>query len=144
MGKLVAVMLDGGHLRVCAKRSGYTYDPDYIEKIGLACVAKEEEIYRILYYDCAPYKGEAILPVSGQRTAYTASDKWLHDLARKDLFAVRRGVLKFRGFVLKKIPYQPTGPLQDSDFAPHNSSKRASICGSAWTWQSSLPTRLLM
>lgn len=29
---------------------------------------------------------------------------------------MRRGVLKFRGFVLTKIPYTPAGPLQDSDF----------------------------
>lgn len=34
------------------------------------------------------------------------------------MFAVRRGVLKFRGFVLKKIPYTPTTPLTDDDFEP--------------------------
>ena len=69
-----------------------------------------------MYYDCAPYMGTATLPVSGQKTAFQGNDKWLHDLARKDLFAVRRGVLKFRGFVLTKIPFTPTAPLQDSDF----------------------------
>jgi hypothetical protein len=40
--------------------------PDYIEKIALACSLATEEIFRILYYDCAPYEGTAILPVSGQ------------------------------------------------------------------------------
>src|SRR5271154_3009559 len=45
---------------------------------------------------------------------------WLHELSRKDLFAVRVGVLKFRGFFLKpsKIPFTPTGPLSDTDFEP--------------------------
>ena len=58
------------------------------------------------------------MPVSGTKKAFSGSDKWLHDLSRKDLFAVRVGVLKFRGFVLKqsKIPFTPTAPLTDSDF----------------------------
>lgn len=119
MAKKIVVMLDGGHLRVHAKKAGNQFDPDYIEKIGLACALNEkEEIQRILYYDCAPYEGTAILPVSGQRKTFSGDDSWLHELAQKDLFAVRRGILKFRGFVLDKIPYTPTEPLKDSDFRP--------------------------
>jgi uncharacterized LabA/DUF88 family protein len=41
----------------------------------------------------------------------------LHDLAQKDLFAVRRGVLKFRGYVVKKN-HQPSNPPVDADFVP--------------------------
>lgn len=63
----VVVMLDGGHLRVNAKRAEKLYDPDYIEKIGLACSIGGETIHRIMYYDCAPFNGSAILPVSGQK-----------------------------------------------------------------------------
>jgi uncharacterized LabA/DUF88 family protein len=118
MAKRIVVMLDGGHVRVHAKKAGRSFDPDYIEKVGLACALLTEEIHRILYYDCAPYQGTAILPVLGQKKTFTGSDAWLHQLAQKDLFAVRRGVLKFRGFVLDKIPYQPTSPLQDDDFRP--------------------------
>lgn len=118
MAKRIAVMLDGGHIRVYAKRAGYLFDPDFIEKIAQSCRLPEEEIYRVLYYDCAPYEGTAILPVSGQKKTFQANDKWLHDLAQKDLFAVRRGILKFRGFVLNKIPYSPRGPLKDEDFKP--------------------------
>jgi uncharacterized LabA/DUF88 family protein len=40
-----------------------------------------------------------------------------HDLAKKDLFAVRRGVLKFRGFTPKNIAInQPAAALSDDDF----------------------------
>jgi uncharacterized LabA/DUF88 family protein len=119
MPKRVAVMLDGGHVRVYANRSGKNFDPAYIEKIGLACALPTvEEVFRILYYDCAPFTGTATLPVSGAKKTFTGSDQWLHELAKKDLFAVRRGVLKFRGYVLRNIPYVPAGPLQDADFEP--------------------------
>ena len=111
-------MLDGGHVRVHAKKAGKTFDPDYIEKIGHACAGKDEVIHRIMYYDCAPYNGSAILPVSGHRKQFSNSDEWLKKLSYKDLFSVRLGVLKFRGFVLNnnKIPYTPGQPLTDADF----------------------------
>lgn len=64
-----------------------------------------------------------MLPVSGQKAVFTSNDRWLCELAEKDLFAVRRGVLKFRGYVLNNIPFQPTGPLQDSDFRPEFEQK---------------------
>jgi len=118
MDRKIAVMLDGGHLRVHTKKAGHTFNPNYIEKIGLACAITGEEIHRILYYDCAPYEGTAVLPVSGSKHTFSGSDAWLYELSRKDLFAVRRGILKFRGFVLTKIPYNPVGPLKDSDFKP--------------------------
>ena len=118
MPKNIAILLDGGHVRVYAKKAGYQFDPSYIEKIGHACAIADEEILRILYYDCAPFEGSRVLPVSGTTKEFRSSDAWLHELSRKNLFAVRRGVLKFRGFVLKKIPYTPAGPLTDNDFEP--------------------------
>jgi hypothetical protein len=96
------VLIDGGYLRVCATKAHrskphFKYDPDFIERVALGCRAPDEEIIRVLYYDCAPYNGTVKLPVSGADFTYTGSDEWLHKLAQKDLFAVRRGVLKFRG-----------------------------------------------
>jgi len=121
----MAVMLDGGHVRVHARSAGKTYDPAYIEKIGLACASIGETIHRIMYYDCAPYNGTAILPVSGQRTTFTGSDAWLKALSYKDLFSVRLGVLKFRGYVMNnnRIPYTPGQPLTDADFHPEFEQK---------------------
>lgn len=115
----IAVMIDGGFVRVLAKNAGKTYDPAFIEKLGQSCALAGEEIHRILYYDCAPFAGTVTLPVSGGKHAFGGSDAWLHELSRKDLFAVRRGVLKFRGWVPKKIPIAASAAaLKDSDFGP--------------------------
>lgn len=123
MPKKIAVMFDGGHLRAYAHMAGRPFTPDYIEKIALACALTDEEIYRVLYYDCAPYEGTATLPVSGKQKTFHANDAWLHELSHKNLFAVRRGILKFRGYVLQNIPYTPTGPLTDGDFKPQFEQK---------------------
>ena len=116
-------MLDGGHVRAYANIAGMPFIPNYIEQIASRCAIQEEEIFRILYYDCAPFEGSAILPVSGNRRNFHGNDAWLHELAHKNLFAVRRGILKFRGYVLENIPYTPTGPLTDADFKPQFEQK---------------------
>jgi uncharacterized LabA/DUF88 family protein len=113
-----AVLIDGAFLRVIAKRSKKTYDPDFIEKFSYNCQSADETIFRILYYDCAMYSGTVKLPVSGAPQTFTSNDAWLHALSHKDLFAVRRGVLKFRGFKPRKIPVAPSAPLTDADFLP--------------------------
>lgn len=113
----IAILIDGGHLRVLSKQATKRYDNALIESVALHCKIQGEEIHRILYYDCAPYKGSAKLPVSGQMHDFKGSDLWLAELSRKDLFAVRRGVLKFRGWKVKSVPVSPAS-LQDSDFAP--------------------------
>src|SRR5262245_41977520 len=96
MPKKVAVMLDGGHVRIDANRANKTFDPAYIERIANACVLPVlEEAYRFMYYDCAPFSGSVQQPVSGTRRNFQGSDQWLHELSRKDLFAVRLGALKF-------------------------------------------------
>ncbi|WP_245004133.1 NYN domain-containing protein [Bradyrhizobium liaoningense] len=113
----VAVLIDGGHLRVQARMANHRYDPDFIEKVAHTCVEEKETLLRVLYYDCPPFNGEVKLPVSGETTTFKGSDKWLRELAAKDLFAVRRGVLKFRGYKPKKIPVVGK-ELTDDDFAP--------------------------
>ena len=117
MAKRAIILIDGGYLRVKANRAGKKYDPAFIEKLAHKCSASDEEILRVLYYDCAPYSGTAKLPVSGNLHTFSGSDKWLEELACKNLFAVRRGVLKFRGYKPKQTPVQPGG-LTDADFDP--------------------------
>jgi uncharacterized LabA/DUF88 family protein len=113
------VLVDGGFLRVEAKKAGKTYIPDFIENVALACKGSDEILFRVLYYDCAPYTGTTRLPVSGASYKFSGSDAWLHELSRKNLFAVRRGVLKFRGYKPKKTPVSaPGSPLTDADFSP--------------------------
>lgn len=114
----VVVLIDGGHLRAFARKDGHTYNPDFIEKVAHSCLDGDENLLRVLYYDCAPFQGETKLPVSGKPHTFSGSDKWLEELAAKNLFAVRRGVLKFRGFKPKKIPIAPITALTDTDFGP--------------------------
>jgi uncharacterized LabA/DUF88 family protein len=113
----VAILIDGGFLRVIAKKAKKQYDPNYIEMCAHACKAEDESIFRILYYDCALYQGTVKQPVSGTDLIFKTSDAWLHALSYKDLFAVRRGVLKFRGFRPKKTPVSSIG-VTDADFEP--------------------------
>lgn len=116
--KKIIILIDGGFLRVQAKKAKKTYNPDFIERFAQSCKSADEEIFRVLYYDCAPYTGTVKLPVSAQPYQYQGSDQWLHELSHKDLFAVRRGVLKFRGFKPKKTPVASQGQLTDADFTP--------------------------
>jgi hypothetical protein len=115
----VAVLIDGGFLRVNAKRAAKIYNPDFIEAFGHGCRGEGEELFRILYYDCAPYGGTVKLPISGSDHTFQSNDAWLHALSHKDLFAVRRGELKFRGWIPKRA---------------------ALTCGSVSMWQRILPT----
>jgi len=120
--KSTVVLIDGGFLRSQAKKANKTYKPPFIEKFALACIAKDEECLRVLYYDCAPYTGSAIQPVSGAPRNFTGSDKWLDDLATYNLFAVRRGVLKFRGFKRNSKVVPGKAPT-DADFDPQFEQK---------------------
>ncbi len=117
MKKLV-LMIDGGFLRVAAKKAGKHYDPVFIESFSKICPTADEELFRALYYDCPPYRGEQRLPVSGQTKTFSESGQWLQDLAKRNLIAVRLGVLKFRGFKLKKVPVTGIGALTDAYFSP--------------------------
>jgi uncharacterized LabA/DUF88 family protein len=118
MSKKVIILIDGGYLRAKAKIAGKNYNPAFIEKFASGSKTPDEEIFRVLYYDCAPYTGTVRLPISGTSFTFTPSDTWLAELARKDLFAVRRGVFKFRGYTPKRTPVNPAGSPTDADFNP--------------------------
>jgi uncharacterized LabA/DUF88 family protein len=111
------VLIDGGHLRALARVAKHKYSPEYVEKVAHACVEADETLLRVLYYDCSRFAGVVKLPVSGGDFEFKGSDQWLRSLAAKDLFAVRRGVLKFRGWKPKTIPLTVPNPT-DADFSP--------------------------
>ena len=113
----MALLIDGGHLRVLARIANKQYNPDFVESVAYACLAGDENLLRVLYYDCAPFNGKVSLPVSGNDKEFAKPDSWLLNLAKKDLFAVRRGVLKFRGWEPKAVPLPPQLPA-DNDFKP--------------------------
>ena len=118
MAKKIIILIDGGHLRVKAQQASQKYNPAFIEKFAQKCKAHDEEIFRVLYYDCAPFSGTVKLPISGTNYTFAGSDKWMEELACKNLFAVRRGILKFRGYKPKRTPVHPSGTPTDIDFDP--------------------------
>jgi len=120
--KRAALLIDGGHLRALAKQAGRGFDPDFIERFARECIDEGEELIRVLYYDCAPYNGTVRLPVSGTKKTIRNSDHWLKELAARDLFAVRLGVLKFRGFSPRQSPLKGD-QLSDDDFKPNFEQK---------------------
>jgi uncharacterized LabA/DUF88 family protein len=112
--KKLALLIDGGCLRKWAAFAGKNYEPDLIEQVAKACVGADEELFRVLYYDCPPYLGTVKNPISGTLRQFTGSDRWLDELAKRDFFAVRRGSLKFRGWEPKVSGTATT----DADFKP--------------------------
>lgn len=114
-----AILIDGGHVRACAKSANLQYDNPFIERFAHACVdPATETLFRILYYDSPQFRGRRAAPVSGQQVTFAANDQWLRDLAKLERFAVRRGTLGFRGWRPRNIPITPAAPLTDADFAP--------------------------
>lgn len=119
-----ALLIDGGALRAQCKQAGKPVDvPDYIEKLALACFdPAEERVFRVFFYDCAPYSGEVTLPVSKAKKSFSGRDDWQHQLAQKNFFALRRGRLKFDGWTRKtEVPL--ARPLLDGDFKPSFTQK---------------------
>ena len=115
--KKVAILIDGGHLRILARKAGLKYDPEFIETVAKACLSSDEDLLRTFYYDCPLFKGTCKRPVSGEDEVFTGNDDWLMKLASKDLFAIRLGVLKFRGYKPRKTK-TPGRELTDEDFKP--------------------------
>src|SRR5665213_2423476 len=114
-----ARLIDGGHVRACAKKAGHTYDNDFIERFAGACIhAPPEYLLRIFYYDAPQFRGTRNLPVSNSPTNFASSDKWLRDLAKLERFAVRRGSVAFRGWKPKNLPIAGGAALTDADFTP--------------------------
>lgn len=117
----VAVLIDGGHLRACARSAKKSYTPDFVVRIAKACIQSDETLFRILYYDCEEFAGSVKLPVSGSTKTYAGGNPFLSDLAREELVAVRRGILKFRGWERRASSLKPGAPsvaVADADFQP--------------------------
>lgn len=129
--KSIAILIDGGFLKEKIK-----VDPDPVKQAARvvraahALVARDEEIYRIFYYDCGPFD-RTIKDLSGanfdfsKTPQYNYQKSFLAFIARQPQVAVRLGILSYRGLVLKsRVAYQlkkdPVGfrKLTSTDFAP--------------------------
>ncbi len=117
------LLIDSGYLKNVFKNNGKFYDADGIEEISKHIISSIKaqghplDLLRILFYDCLPYSGEVILPVSKHKKQFSGKDCIMGNLALRDYFATRKGTLKFRGWTLKQSSYTKTA-LSDDDFEP--------------------------
>ena len=126
-------MIDGGFLKKKFKTTfrKHIVSEDVVtvaQKI-LKSLSLECGSYRIYYYDCPPSNEEVVLPISKTKYSFSSSKGYnymaqlLKDLKRKDFFAVREGILSFKGWTLKKSCYSKSGEftvpkLNDDCFSP--------------------------
>lgn len=70
------LLIDSGYLKNIFKNNGKYYDVDGIEEISKHIISSIKaqqpslDLLRILFYDCLPYSGEVILPVSKQKSSF--------------------------------------------------------------------------
>lgn len=118
----VALLIDGGYLRACAKAAQKNYDNQFIDTFAHRCIEQGEYLLRVYYYDAPQFRGTVQLPVSGGNHTFQSSDSWLKELGKLERFAIRRGTLGFRGWSPKTIPIAGH-QLSDSDFKPNFEQK---------------------
>ena len=117
MKKRTYISIDGGYLTYLMMESGYFVNADNIERAATACLQEDEELWRVLFYHCREYEGETALPISGELRQWRPKmHQVVDDLARKNFFAMRLGVLAFRGW--RKKPGARHDTLSDDDFSP--------------------------
>ena len=125
--KKAALLIDGAYLRAVATKNhrldSVNYTADFIKKFALKCFdKKEEELFRIFYYDCLPNKKPQRYPVSGREYVSTTEALWQNDLPRQKYFAVRLGgAVHFRGW--RRTRWDQRKPPDDSDYKPNYEQK---------------------
>ena len=137
--KKTALLVDGGWFskglgKILALQGGWP-TAAHVVKNAIAAVEKDEEIFRIFYYDCEPFDREVTNPVDGSKInyrsmpAYQARIQFFFDLGQTAFVALRRGELKTRGWEFsdnyKKAVMAggPSTPLKPRDVYPNFEQK---------------------
>lgn len=138
----VAVLVDVGFVSQVFKGIRHPFNAEAVYNFARSFVKEKdnEELLRIFFYHGEPFDRTDInLPVSGnikdftQTSAYISNQTFLHELARKDNVAIRKGKTVFRGWTIKpSIIRQLTQnalsrPLTDQDFRPNIQQKGVDI-----------------
>ena len=112
--KKVSILIDGEWFRRSLENStalkgklpnGITADVMYRNCL-LALDKKEEELFRVFYYDCPPYAGTHTNPIDNTKINFKLQKKhqsrslFLAEMKKKDFVAMRLGTAKQRGWTL--------------------------------------------
>lgn len=114
--KKTALLIDGEWFRIrlddaLGKQLPDGVTADVLYRNAIQCVQdKDEELFRIFYYDCPPYDGAETNPVDQnlvefkKQPKFRSRHRFLNELKSKDYVAMRLGVVKKRGWTLTE-PY---------------------------------------
>jgi uncharacterized LabA/DUF88 family protein len=137
--KKVAVLLDGGFV---VKRLRHFMDGEYPEasdvlEFAHRCVAPGEELFRIYYYDCPPFDGASVHPITHEEVDFSTTpvherlSRLQHELAVSDDVAFRHGVLILNGWRLNRYKTKQIvrsgRQLEPDDFEPDLEQKRVDM-----------------
>ena len=130
--KKAAILVDGEWFRrsleIALKGSlpnGVTAEVMY--KNALLALAKDEELFRLFYYDCPPYQGKEINPIDKSTVDFKTLKKFqarslfLSEMKAKDFVAMRLGIARNRGWTLtdgyirRAIAGTPPSPPQANE-----------------------------
>jgi uncharacterized LabA/DUF88 family protein len=124
---LVAILIDGSFLLKKFKNK-YKKNPSPEEIVAIANKTlddeefKDDELFRIYYYDCYPFDKKIKHPITAEEIdfaetpVFTARTNFLRTLALMPRIALRSGKLSFGGW---NIPYWGIRKLRDGkDFQP--------------------------
>ncbi len=111
--KKTAILVDGEWFRHCLEDAlkgslpnGVTADVMY--RNALLALGKDEELFRLFYYDCPPYQGKETNPIDKSKVDFGTSKKFqarslfLSEMKAKDFVALRLGIAKKRGWTLSE------------------------------------------
>lgn len=131
--KKTAILLDLGLVLFKLKRAlGRWPLADEVHRFAVNCLdTREEELFRIYCYHCAPYSEVQVHPFTRQKVDFAAMRNLILELTLKDDVAFRAGELSFDGWVIRKRAASElirTGrALAAADFAPDLKQKRVDM-----------------
>ncbi len=103
-----AVLIDAGYLwKVAARILSRHWKSQDIIDLSLACLKPDETLFRIFFYDCLPFEGVRLHPITNERIHYSNSEfyvkrcAFLKELAALDYVAFRKGRLSHKGWKLR-------------------------------------------
>lgn len=144
VGMRTAIIADGGYiLKGLKKRFGCGFETEHSAReihrwfradlIRKASLLRESELklYRIYYYDCEPFKGPVINPVSGKtrEPSSTYREVFLDTLEKLQLVKLQKGRLSLVGWHVKNCSdkVKRESKLTDEDLTPHFQQKEVDV-----------------
>jgi uncharacterized LabA/DUF88 family protein len=157
--KRTAILLDGGYVTHSLYRTVGNRLPTANEVLDFAhgTLMPREDLFRIYYYDCPPFKGSHRHPLSGKPIHFSETDTCKHQaglqesLSLSDHVAFRGGELIFTGWTISERAtreiIKTKRDLRESDLKPDLKQKRVDIkigLDIAWLSSNAIVERIVL